>query len=57
MNKYTTITFPGLGLEMNPPSTFSIGSLNVHFYGLIIAVGLILAIVYACHRSREFGIK
>ena len=57
MNKYTTITFPGLGLEMNPPSTFSIGSLTVHFYGLIIAVGLILAIVYACHRSREFGIK
>ena len=57
MNKYTTITFPGLGLEMNPPSTFSIGSLTIHFYGLIIAVGLILAILYACHRSREFGIK
>ena len=57
MTKYTTITFPGLGLEMDPPSTFSIGPFTVHFYGLIIAVGLILAILYACQRSREFGIK
>ena len=57
MSKYTTITFPGLGLEMNPPSTIQIGSMSIHFYGLIIAVGLILAILYGCHRSREFGIK
>ena len=57
MSKYTTITFPGLGLELNPSSTFQIGSLTVHYYGLIIAVGLILAILYGCHRSREFGIK
>ncbi len=57
MTKYTNITFPGLGLEMNPPSTFSIGPLTVHFYGLIIACGLILAILYACRRSQEFGIK
>ena len=57
MNKYTTISFPGLGLEMNPPATFSIGALSVHFYGLIIAVGLILAVLYACQISREFGIK
>ena len=57
MTKYTTITFPGLGLEMDPPSTFAIGPFTVHFYGLIIAVGLILAILYACQRSREFGIK
>ena len=28
---YTTISFPGLGLEMNPPSYFSIGSFTVHF--------------------------
>ena len=57
MTRYTTITFPGLGLEIDPPSTFTIGPFTVHFYGLIIAVGLILAILYACQRSREFGIK
>ena len=53
---YTTISFPGLGLEMNPPSTLSLGPLNIHFYGLIIAVGMILAVCYALHRKEEFGL-
>ena len=57
MNNYTTITFPGLGLEMNPARTVTIGPLSIHFYGLIIACGLILAVLYACKRSREFGLK
>lgn len=57
MNRYTTISFPSLGLELNPASTFSIGPLTVHFYGLIIACGLVLAVIYACRRSKEFGIK
>ena len=54
---YTEISFPSLGLAMDPPSTFSIGPLTVHYYGLIIACGLILAVLYACRRSREFGIS
>ena len=53
--KYTTISFPGLGLEMNPPSYFSIGPLTIHFYGVIIALGLVLAVVYGMRRSRQFG--
>ena len=57
MNRYTIISFPELGLEFDPPRMFSIGPLSVHFYGLIIACGLILAVIYACRRSREFGIK
>ena len=52
---YTTISFPGLGLEMNPPSYFSIGSLTVHFYGVIIALGLVLAVIYGMRRSKQFG--
>ena len=51
MNNYTTITFPGLGLEMNPARTVTIGPLSIHFYGLIIACGLILAVLYACKRA------
>ena len=54
---YTEITFPGLGLTMNPPSTFSIGPLTIHFYGLIIATGLVLAVLYCSRRSKEFGLK
>ncbi len=54
---YTTITFPFLGLEMNPPRTIDLGPLSIHFYGLIIALGLMAAVIYACRRSREFGLK
>ena len=54
---YTEISFPGLGLTMNPPRSFAIGPLTVHFYGLIIATGLILAVLYCSRRSKEFGLK
>lgn len=53
---YTEISFPSLGIAVNPPSTFSVGPLTVHFYGLIIACGLILAVIYCSRRSRQFGI-
>ena len=55
--KYTTISFPNLGLEMNPPSSFSIGSLDIHFYGVIIALGLVLAVIYGMRRQKEFGMR
>ena len=54
---YSAISFPFLGIEVNPGRTFSVGPLTVHYYGLIIAIGLILAVVYAMKRSREFGVK
>ena len=54
---YTEISFPSLGLELNPPPTVQLGSLSIHFYGMIIAMGLILAVVYACRRCPQFGIK
>ena len=55
-SNYSVISFPALGIELNPPRGFSIGPLYIHFYGLIIACGLILAVVYACRRSREAGL-
>jgi phosphatidylglycerol:prolipoprotein diacylglycerol transferase len=56
-SNYTTISFPFLGLEMNPGRGFDLGPLSIHFYGVAIAVGLMLAVLYACRRSKEFGIK
>ena len=56
-SNYSFISFPFLGVEVNPPRTLSIGPLNAYYYGLIIAVGLILAVMYACRRSKEFGLK
>ena len=54
---YTLISFPGLGVELDPPSTIQLGPLTIHFYGLIIAVGMLLAVLYASKRSKEFGLK
>ena len=54
---YTLISFPGLGLELDPPSTIQLGPLTIHLYGLIIAVGMLLAVLYASKRSKEFGLK
>ena len=55
-SNYSIISFPFLGLEVNPPRTLSIGPLTAHYYGLIIAIGLILALSYAGKRSKEFGL-
>jgi len=54
---YSAISFPFLGIEVNPGRTFSVGPLTVHYYGLIIACGLILAVYYAMKRSAQFGLK
>lgn len=53
----TSISFPGLGITVDPPSSFRLGPLNIHFYGVIIACGLLLAVIYAMRRSKEFGLK
>ena len=54
---YSTISFPSLGIAVNPGRALALGSLTIHYYGLIIAVGLMLAVVYACRRSSQFGMK
>ena len=56
-SNYSTISFPFLGLELNPGRSLEIGSLSIYFYGIVIAIGMILAVVYACHRSKQFGLK
>ncbi len=55
-SNYTSISFPFLGLEINPPRGFQIGPLDIRFYGVIIACGLLLAVWYGLRRSKEFGL-
>ncbi|MBQ7809546.1 MAG: prolipoprotein diacylglyceryl transferase, partial [Clostridia bacterium] len=51
------VTFPKLGLEFFVNSTaFSIGSFEVKWYGIIIALGLLLAVFYAMKRAPYFGL-
>ena len=57
MYKYTTISFPALGLEWDPIRVIHLGPLNIHLYGIIIAFGLMLAVFYAWKRCHAFGIN
>ena len=56
-----TIAFPGLGIE---PFTINkvaftipiLGGIEVRWYGIVITLGIILAFLYAWHRSKQEGI-
>ena len=50
------ISFPGLGLEINPPEGIAFGAFEIRFYGIIIALGLLLACIYGLRRKKEFGL-
>ena len=52
------ISFPGLGnWTINPPDTFQVFGFTVHWYGVIIACGFLLAVLYCCKISQSrFGI-
>ena len=50
------ISFPGLGIEINPPKGFGNSKLEFAFYGLIIALGLLLCCIYGLRRGKEFGL-
>ena len=52
-SNYTDISL--FGWVMNPPRSIEIFGLSIHFYGIIIACGLMLAVVYGCKRCRQFG--
>ena len=54
---YSEISFPAFGIVLDPPRALELGPLTIYYYGVIIATGLMLAVLYGCKRSREFGIK
>ncbi|WP_186564422.1 prolipoprotein diacylglyceryl transferase [Lawsonibacter celer] len=52
------VTFPGLGLEFHLDRVaFHLGSWPVYWYGIIIAAGFLLAVLYCSRVSGRFGIK
>lgn len=55
--QYSTISFPGLGISLNPGSGFDIGPVSIRYYGIIIAVGLLLACIYGLRRGKQFGLS
>ena len=53
---YSVISFPFLGLELDPSRYFQIGTFNIYYYAVIIAAGLFLAVLYGLRRGRHFGL-
>ncbi len=50
------VEFPGLGLTFSFHNSFTIGPITIAYYGLLIAVGLLLALVYAFRTFKKIGI-
>ncbi len=51
------ITFPNLGISVDPsPVALRVFGKDIYWYGIIIAVGFVLAVVYMMYRSKDFGV-
>ena len=51
------VTFPGIGLELDINRVaFTIGNMPIYWYGICIASGLLLALLFAFWKARDFGI-
>lgn len=54
----SVISFPFLGnLTLNPPASFSLFGRDIYLYGITIALGFLLAILYCAKHAPEFGIS
>ena len=59
MKDFITVSFPGLGIdsfEVNS-AAFSIGDFKIMWYGVVIALGMLMAIAYASYRCKYEKIK
>ena len=56
MYRYTNISFPSFGIDIDPIREFDLGPLSIHLYGVVIALGLVLAAWYAMKRAPQFGL-
>lgn len=57
-NSTPAISFPGLGIDyIDPPRTlpFTVFGKEIYLYGMVIAIGFLLAILYVRRRVKEFG--
>ena len=55
MSDYTRVYFEGLGIDFDVPSVaFTIGSYSILWYGIIIAIGLALAVLYGGRMAYKW---
>lgn len=58
IQRTSSISFPGLfDFTINPPASFTVFGKTIYFYGVLIALGFLLGILYCTRSSKRFGIK
>lgn len=50
------ISFPFLDLTLNPPASFTVFGREIYFYGVIIALGFLLGILFCARNAPKFGL-
>ncbi len=56
MINYVEVKFPGLGWVLNVnPVAFRIGSIEVYWYGLLIALAIVLSVVLAVKQAKKLN--
>ena len=56
MMNLVEVKFPGLGIDLNVnPVAFTIGSIEVYWYGILIALALVLAVVLAVKQAKSLN--
>ena len=56
IQRSSVISFPFLGLTLDPPAYFTVFGKNIYFYGVIIALGFLLGILYCAKNAPKFGL-
>ena len=55
--EWNTISFPGLNIEFPVYSNaFTVFGITIKWYGILIMLGLLLAVIYCFRRMKSFGI-
>ena len=58
IQRESAISFPFLGdWSINPPAYLTVFGRHIYLYGIMIALGFVLAILYCARRAPEFGIS
>lgn len=53
----TTIRFPHLGLTLNPGKSFTVFGIEIAYYGVIIALGMLVGALVAYREAKKTGQK
>ncbi len=55
---YDQIAFPNLGIKLDAdPTAFTLFGIDIQWYGLLITLGLLLALVYCFSQMKRYGLN